>query len=310
MSVLVFGSLNMDLVTRVPRLPAPGETLMGTTFFTTAGGKGANQAVAAAKLGATTHMIGRVGNDAWGESLIQGLRAVGVETAGIAIEPDLHTGVAVITVAESGENQIIGVYGANDRLDATDIQRLQTQLPQAKVLLLQLEVSVDAVRQAAQVAKQAGVVVILDPAPVREESIVDLYPNIDFLIPNEVEASQLVGFTVHNPETAAKAAKVFHQQGIPSAIIKLGAQGALYSTPIVSGEPSTKWFPAFSVEAIDAVAAGDAFAGGLAVALSEGRSIEEAIRWGCAAGAIATTRVGAQVAMGDRTELEALLANS
>jgi ribokinase len=315
MSVVVFGSLNMDLVTRVRRLPKPGETLMGTAFFTTAGGKGANQAVAAAKLGASVAMIGRVGDDAWGTELIAGLAAVGVKTDGIAIEPDVHSGVAVITVAESGENQILGVYGANDRLDDSDVARLKTRLVGAKVLLLQLEVPVKAVQQAAQVAHEMGVTVVLDPAPVREESMIACYPFVDFLVPNETEASQLVGVEVRDVETAMQASLVFHRQGLKKVIIKLGAKGAYYSalrSPLDStnweSQLETLWLPAFNVKSIDAVAAGDAFAGGFAVALAEGQTDVEAVRWGCAAGALATTKVGAQVAMSDRATFDQFLA--
>jgi len=312
MSVVVFGSLNMDLVTRVTRLPKPGETLMGSAFFTTAGGKGANQAVAAAKLGAVVKMIGRVGDDAWGTELVAGLTAVGVETDGITTEPGVHSGVAVITVAESGENQILGVYGANDRLDESDIERLKTRLVGAKVLLLQLEVPVKAVKQAAQVAHEMGVTVVLDPAPVREESIAACYPFVDFLIPNEVETGQLVGFEVMNEPTARRATRVLHQKGLRKVIVKLGAKGAFYSalrSPIDSTDSQleTFWVPAFQVKAIDAVAAGDAFAGAFAVALCEGKTDVDAVRWGCAAGALATTKVGAQVAMSDRSSFDAFL---
>ena len=306
-SVVVFGSLNMDLVTRVKRLPKPGETLMGSAFFTTAGGKGANQAVAAAKLGASVKMVGRVGDDAWGTELVAGLALVGVETDGIATEPGVHSGVAVITVAESGENQILGVYGANDRLDESDVERLKMRLVGATVLLLQLEVPVKAVQQAAQVARGMGVIVVLDPAPVREESIAACYPFVDFLIPNETEASQLVGFAVNSVETATSAAFVLHDQGAKAVIIKLGALGALYSEEQGS-EIITAFVPAFKVNAIDAVAAGDAFAGGFAVALSEGQTEVEAVRWGCGAGALATTKVGAQVAMSDRATFDQFLA--
>ena len=304
----------MDLVTRVKRLPKPGETLMGSAFFTTAGGKGANQAVAAAKLGAVVKMIGRVGDDAWGTELIAGLAVVGVETDGIATEAGVHSGVAVITVAESGENQILGVYGANDRLDESDVERLKTRLVGAKVLLLQLEVPVKAVKQAAQVAHEMGVTVVLDPAPVRKESIAACYPFVDFLIPNETEASQLVGSDVRDVETAMQASLVLHRQGVRNVIIKLGAKGAYYSklrSPINSvdweSRLETLWVPAFNVTAIDAVAAGDAFAGAFAVALCEGKTDVDAVRWGCAAGALATTKVGAQVAMSDRSSFDAFL---
>lgn len=315
MTIAVFGSLNMDLVTRVSRLPLPGETLMGNEFFTTPGGKGANQAVAAAKLGIPTTLIGRVGDDDWGRSLLTGLQTYGVETSGIQIDSTIHSGVAIITVAETGENQIIGVYGANARLDQSDVDRLIPVLNDSKVLLLQLEVAIEAVKLAAQAAQKAGVMVILDPAPVPKSCISHLYPYIDLLIPNETEASQLVGFEVNSVETATQAAFVLHNQGAKAVIIKLGAQGALYShlysQELYSEENGLEimasFVPAFEVDAIDTVAAGDAFAGGLAVAIVEEFPMIEAVRRGCAAGALATLTIGAQVAMGDRTGFDRFL---
>ncbi len=311
MTIAVFGSLNMDLVTRVSRLPLPGETLMGNEFFTTPGGKGANQAVAAAKLGVSTTLIGRVGNDDWGRSLLLELQTYGVETSGIQVDSTIHSGVAIITVAETGENQIIGVYGANECLDQSDVDRLIPILNNSKVLLLQLEVPIDTVKLAAQSAQEAGVMVILDPAPVPRTSIIHLYPYIDLLIPNETEASQLVGFEVNSVETATQAAFVLHNQGAKAVIIKLGAQGAFYLQELYSEENGseimTSFVPAFEVDAIDTVAAGDAFAGGLAVAIVEGFPIIEAVRRGCAAGALATLTIGAQVAMGDRTGFDQFL---
>ncbi|MCY7330338.1 MAG: PfkB family carbohydrate kinase, partial [Saprospiraceae bacterium] len=165
MSIIVFGSMNMDLVVQTARLLQSGETLIGSDFYTTPGGKGANQAVAATKLGISTEIIGRVGSDAFGLELLAGLKAVGVGTDGVLVDAT-HSGVAVITVAATGENQIIGVFGANGKVDETDVERLKTRLAGNKLLLLQLEVPISAVKQAAQVAHEAGVQVILDPAPV------------------------------------------------------------------------------------------------------------------------------------------------
>ncbi len=301
MSAIVFGSLNMDLVVRSPRLLQSGETLIGSDFYTTPGGKGANQAVAAAKLGISTQMIGRVGNDAFGQELLAGLKAVGVGTDGVWVNAT-HSGVAVITVAATGENQIIGVFGANGTVDETDVERLTARLPGTKLLLLQLEVPIAAVKQAAQVAHAAGVPVILDPAPVPTEAIASLYPFIDILMPNEIEAGQLVGFSVNSPVLAALAAKVLQEQGVKTVIVKLGAQGVFCATP-----DETFFVPAFAVEAIDTVAAGDAFAGGLAAALIEGASLRQAVIWGAAAGALATTKKGAQAAMPDRPTFNAFL---
>ncbi len=295
MSVVVFGSLNMDLVSQVPRLPAPGETILGASFVTTPGGKGANQAVALAKLGVPTVMIGRVGNDDFGRSLLADLTKLNVNTDGILVDPTTHSGVAVITVAATGENQIIGIFGANGQVGQTDVDRLQPHLTQAQYLLLQLEVSLEAVRLAAQAAKAAGVTVILDPAPVQTPDLTPLYPHIDWLIPNEIEASQLVGFTVNDRATAQQAAIALQAQGVPQVIIKLGAQGAYYQTLTQSG-----FVPAFAVDAIDTVACGDAFAAGFTAALLAALPIPAAIRWGNAAGALAATQKGAQIAMPDR----------
>ncbi|MGC8711398.1 MAG: ribokinase [Leptodesmis sp.] len=302
MTVVVFGSINMDLVTRTSRLPQPSETIIGSEFFTTPGGKGANQAVALAKLKVLTQMVGRVGSDGFGHQLLESLQAAGVKIRGVHVDHSTHSGVAVITVADSGENQIIGVLGANGELDETDIKRLLELLPGADALLLQLEVPLVVVRRAAQAARQAGVRVLLDPAPVPGEAIADLYPFVDILLPNEVEAGHLAGFPVHSPETAAQAAALFQQQGAQTVIVKLGAQGALCVTP-----DDTFFVPAFSITVIDTVAAGDAFAGGLTAALVEGKSLREAVVWGTAAGALAATKVGAQSAMPDRDTLEVFL---
>lgn len=301
MSIIVFGSLNMDLVVRTPRLLQAGETLIGSDFYTTPGGKGANQAVAAAKLGIPTELVGRVGEDAFGLELLAELRAVGVGVEGVLVDAT-HSGVAVITVAATGENQIIGVFGANGNVDETDVERLKTKLSDTQLLLLQLEIPIAAVKQAAQAAQAAGVRVILDPAPVPAEAIASLYPFIDILVPNEIEAGQLVGFAVNSPDTAAIAAEMLQQQGAKTVIVKLGAQGVLCATP-----DETFFVPAFAVEAIDTVAAGDAFAGGLAAALVEGVSLKKAVVWGAAAGALATTKKGAQAAMPDRPTFNAFL---
>lgn len=303
MGVIVFGSLNMDLVARTPRLLQAGETVLGTEFFTTPGGKGANQAVALAKLGVSTQMVGRVGADAFGQELLESLRSTCIQTESILVDPTTHSGVAIITVAPDGENQIVGIFGANGNVDETDVQRMQQHFP-ADALLLQLEVPLVAVQVAAQVAHAVGIPVILDPAPVPSARLNDLYPFVDILIPNEVEASQLVGFSVHDPKTAEQAARVLQQQGAKTVIVKLGAQGALGITLT-----DTCFVPAFAVPAIDTVAAGDAFAGGLVAALIEGASLQQAMVWGAAAGALATTKVGAQAAMPDRATFDAFLQN-
>lgn len=302
MSIIVFGSINIDLVAKTPRLPLPGETIIGSNFLTTGGGKGANQAVAAARLGVSTHMIGRVGNDNFGEELLTNLQSFGLNTDNISIDQNSHSGVAIIAVDDGGQNNIIVIPGANNHLGDADIERLQKLLPGATSLLLQLEIPLEVVHRAALIACEAGVRVILDPAPARSDLPLELYPLIDTIAPNEVEASQLVGFAVHDTETAIKAAKKLQERGVKNAIVKLGDRGVVAVTA-----DRTLFVPAFAVEAIDTVGAGDAFNGGLAAALDAGLSLEEAVVWGAAAGALCVTKMGAQVAMCDRATFDAFL---
>ena len=302
MTIIVFGSINIDLVGKTPRLPLPGETIIGSNFLTVGGGKGANQAVAAARLGASTHMIGRVGNDKFAEELLANLQFYGLNTDNILIDKNTHSGVAIIAVEDSGQNNIIVIPGANNHIGEAELERLEKLLTDATTLLLQLEIPLEVVQRAAFLACEAGVRVILDPAPARSDLPIDLYPLIDIITPNEVEASQLVGFPVNNPETAILAAKELQQRGVKNAIVKLGDRGVVAVTA-----DETLFLPAFAVDAIDTVAAGDAFNGGLAAALDAGLSLSEAVVWGAAAGALCVTKMGAQVAMCDRTTFDAFL---
>lgn len=297
MSVIVFGSINMDLVARSPRLPIPGETLTGYDFSAVPGGKGANQAVASARLGLPTQMVGRVGSDSFGRELLAHLGWAGVKRDRLHVDPSTHSGVAMIAVDAQAENHIIVVPGANGHVGKEDVARLNDLLSAAKVLLLQLEIPLPAVLQAAAAAREMGVTVILDPAPATPLPQ-ELYALIDVITPNQIEAGQLVGFPVPNTEMAAEAALVLRDRGVKTAIIKMGERGALCISP---DERFVK--PAFNVNAVDTVAAGDAFNGALGAALAEGRSLQQAVTWGTAAGAIAVTRLGAQSAMPSRTEL-------
>jgi ribokinase len=302
MSIIVFGSINIDLVATAPRLPVAGETLLGETFFQVPGGKGANQAVALAKLGIPTQIVGRVGKDSFAMELLNNLQASGVQTNNIFVDETVSSGVAIITVAHTGENHIIVVPGANGQVNQEDIERLSHLLPKATALLLQLEIPIAAVIAAAQAATTAGVKVIFDPAPAQSNLPNELYSLVDIITPNEVEAGQLVGFTVDGEETAAKAAAVLLQRGVKCAIVKLGAKGVFCATT------EEKFFvPAFPVDAIDTVAAGDAFNGGLAAALFEGLSLHQAVIWGAAAGALAATKSGAQTSLPDRLTFDAFL---
>jgi ribokinase len=303
MTAIVLGSLNMDLVTQVPRLPDANETLMGTSFHTTPGGKGANQAVALHKLNVPTQFIGNIGSDDFGTELLTALQSFGLDTQQIHRIPDQTTGIALITVAATGENQIIGVYGANHSLSDLDLEtRLKPLLPSNRFLLLQLEIPHNIAQAAAQMAQQAGLTVLLDPAPIEGPVIAQLYPHIDILLPNEVEASRLVGFPVTDEATARQAAQRLQTQGVPKVIIKLGAQGCLTAT-----ETETFFTPGFRVPAMDSVACGDAFAAGLTAALALEYPLQTAVRWGNAAGALTAMQPGAMTALPDRPTFDRFL---
>lgn len=302
MSVIVFGSLNMDLVARTPKLPRPGETLLGHSFATVPGGKGANQAVAVARLGITTEFVGRVGDDAFGKTLVRGLQTDRVRCGHIQVDASTHSGIAMIAVDDASENNIIVIPGANSKMDETDVEHLRSILPQAKVLLLQLEIPLPIVLSAAKAAKQAGVMVILDPAPARSDLPAELYPLVDIITPNQVEASQLVGWAIDNEASVIQAAKALQQRGVPTVIIKRGKEGAIALTPT-----DTLKIPAFPVKAVDTVAAGDAFNGGLAASLAEGLSFQDAAILASAVAALSVSQSGAQASLPTREALNAFL---
>lgn len=301
MNIIVFGSINLDLVTRTHRLPKPGETLAGISFFTASGGKGANQAVAAAKLGMTTWMIGRVGGDSFGQELLEGLQQSGVKCDRILIDKTTSSGIATIAVEDTGENTIIIVPGANAGINESDCDRLTDLLPDAAALLLQLEIPLPSVLAAAKKAQDAGVPVILDPAPARELPP-ELYSLIDIITPNETELSILTGIAVRDVETAQEAITELQRRGVRTAIATLGAKGVVCAT-----EEEQFFVPAFEVEAVDTVAAGDAFNGALAVAIAQGLPLPEAVKWGAAAGALTVTKPGAQSALPSRLTFDTFL---
>lgn len=302
MSIIVFGSINIDLVATVPRLPNPGETLLGHNFLQVPGGKGANQAVALARLGVPTQMVGRVGADSFGSELLYNLQNSGVETNNVSIDENVSSGVAAIAVDDKGENQIIVIPGANGRVNQEDVERLSDLLPNSTALLLQFEIPLAAVVAAAKAAHQAGVKVILDPAPAQSHVPDELYSLVDIITPNEVEAGQLVGFPVNNEDSAKAAAGVLLQRGVKCAIVKLGAKGVFCATA-----EESFFVPVFPIQVVDTVAAGDAFNGGLAAALYQGLSLRQAVIWGAAAGALAATKSGAQTSLPDRLTFDAFL---
>ncbi|MHB9145784.1 MAG: ribokinase [Symbiobacteriia bacterium] len=299
--IVVLGSLNMDLVARVPRRPAGGETLTGSDFRTVPGGKGANQAVAAARLGARVAMVGRVGSDVFGTSLVEGLRRDGIDTACVEQTPGVSSGTALITVDDEAQNSIVIIPGANGQLTPADVDRHADLIRSARVLMLQLEVPLETVRQAAATAHQSGVTVILDPAPARELPP-DLLSNIDVITPNETEASLLTGRAVGDARSAKLAAVDLLAAGVGTVLIKLGPRGALLATG-----NTYEHVPGFPVVAVDTTAAGDAFGGALATALVEGRDLSTAVTFANAVGALATTRFGAQTSMPGREEVDGFL---
>jgi len=303
MSVLVLGSLNIDLVVRTPRFPLAGETLTGRSFFQAYGGKGANQAVAAARIGAETKMFGRVGDDFFGEGLRQQLEAAGIDSNGVSVAAGEASGIALITIADNAQNQIIIVQGANGLVGANEISNLRAALAGAKVLLLQLEIPLETVYQAAKIAAESGLTVVLDPAPVPVEKLPDrLYEYVSILTPNETEAASLVGFPLTDEMAIKEAGRVLHRRGSKVVIIKLGSRGIFWTDGKVE-----EFRPTFPVQVIDTVGAGDAFNGALATALVEGQTLPKALNWGLAGGALAVTRPGAQSAMPYREEVAKLL---
>jgi ribokinase len=301
MSVVVFGSINMDLVVQTPRLPRAGETLTAHTFFTASGGKGANQAVASARLDTPTRMVGRVGGDVFGPTLLRNLQGDRVDISGVTTDAAQPSGIAVIAVDDAAENMIIVAPGANGAIASEEVARLKDTLADATVLLLQLEIPMGAVVTAAQMAHEQGVKVILDPAPAQQLPP-ELYDLIDVLTPNETEAASLVGFDLADEDAVERAAEVLTQRGARNVVIKLGSRGAYWRHGTTG-----RFLPTFPVEAVDTVAAGDAFNGALAAALDEDREIAEALRWGLAAGALSVTKAGAQPSLPDRNAVMQLL---
>ena len=306
--LVVFGSLNMDLVIQAPRHPRPGETLTGGPFRTIPGGKGANQAVAAARLGGQVTMIGAVGADSFGDELIANLAAAGVDTSRIDGSPEA-TGLALITVSESGENTIILAPGANGTVSARTAWENEQTIAAADVLLLQLETPLSAVLAATQIAGRHRVPVILNPAPARPLPA-ELLRHVSYLIPNEHEAALLAGLPTGADEEAAQAAAALQTMGVGQVVVTLGERGALLCDAPDVSESARRVptiIPSFPVQAVDTTAAGDAFVAALAVALTEGRPVVEAVRWGCAAGALACTTFGAQPSLPTRAAVEKML---
>lgn len=299
--VLVVGSANMDLVVTSERFPNPGETVFGKNFAMFPGGKGANQAVSCAKLGGLTYFLGKMGNDDFQSSLIRSLNESGVNISDVLIENGAQTGVALISVDGSGENEIIVISGTNMRFTTNDLLKKQEYFSKVKVVLSQLEIPIQTVTLAAQLAKQNGAIFILNPAPAAQLSD-ELFSFIDYLTPNESELEILSGINIVDKSSAEKASKVLLQKGLKNVLVTLGEKGSL-----LVNNNSVKHFETYKVKAVDTTAAGDSFNGALAYSLSIGKSIEQAIHFASYAAAISVTRMGAQTSMPTLKEVESLL---
>ena len=302
--VVVVGSLNIDLVTHTERIPAPGETVLGGDLATVPGGKGANQAVAAARLGAQTAMVGQLGDDGFAAQLRQSLAADNIDTRHVTTV-DAATGVALIVVDARGQNSIVVASGANMRVTPADVDAAAETIANADVLLLQLEIPLQSVKRAAEIAHANGVIVILNPAPAQPLPA-DLLALVDILAPNESETATLTGLPVESEADLRTAANALRAFGIDTVLLTLGERGVL-----LAGSDGIEQFPAFRVDnVVDTTAAGDAFLGGFATAMAEGRSAAEAVPWGCAAGALAVTKAGAQPSLPSRDDVQKMLARS
>lgn len=298
--IVIVGSITMDLVTRTPRIPAIGQTLIGTAFETTPGGKGANQAVAAARLGYRVAMVAKVGDDAFGPQLLENLRQAGVDTSAMAQTPG-SSGLAPMFVAEDGQNAIVVVPGANGKMDRAAVDAHAVLIRSAGIVLCQLEIPLDTLNYTLDLCTRAAVPVLLDPAPAA--ALPDAaFTQVAWFTPNETEAAFYVGDGAGVEETAAR----LHARGLRGVVLKRGGDGAYVS---VAGGRSG-WVKPFKVEAIDTVAAGDCFNGAFAVALEEGKDPWQAARFANAASAISVTRKGAQASMPWRAEVDEFLAKN
>jgi ribokinase len=303
MKIAVAGSLNMDMVVRTVDFPRPGETIFGKDFATGCGGKGANQAVGCGRLGGEVAMVGCVGADDFGNQLIAAMQAAGVNAEHVVAMQGERSGCALITIAADSQNSIVVVPGANARFGTAEVDAARPMLGEAGILLLQLETPVATNRAAAGIVRASGGTVILDPAPAnafRQE----LMESVDIITPNRTEAEALTGMSIETEGEISRAIDQLRENWPGIVILKMGEKGAYWKP---RGESQLHWSPPFRVRPIDTVAAGDAFNAGLAVALSEGKELREAIDWASAAGALCVTRRGAQEAMPSRDEVLAIL---
>ena len=296
--ILVVGSSNTDMVIKAAHLPRPGETILGGTFFINPGGKGANQAVAIARLGGPVTFICKTGSDIFGHQSQQLFEEEGINTSYVFSDSGNPSGVALITVDEKAENCIVVASGANANLLPSDLEKAEEAIERADLVLMQLEVPMETVCFVADIAWQKGKKVILNPAPAHPLPV-DLLRHLYLITPNETEAEMITGVEITDESSAGEAARALSGMGVQHVIITLGSKGAL-----IYSNGKAEMVPTLKVEAVDTTAAGDVFNGALTVALSEGRSLKEAARFACKASAISVTRVGAQSSAPYRNEVD------
>jgi ribokinase len=296
-SIVIVGSSNTDMVVLVDHLPAAGETILGGKFFMNPGGKGANQAVAASRLGGAVTFIAKIGNDIFGKRAVALMKNEGIDTSHILEDPDHPSGIALITVDQHGENCIVVASGSNAALNAGDLLEMKEIIQQAGIVLLQLEIPLGTVEYVVQVAAAAKAKLILNPAPARVLSD-ELLSKLDFITPNETEAEMLTGVEIKDEAGAEKAAKKLKEKGVKTVIITMGARGAF-----LLHNDECRMIPALAVKAVDTTAAGDVFNGALSVALSESKPVYEAVRYACHAASVSVTRLGAQASAPYKNEI-------
>lgn len=299
--IVVVGSSNMDLVAKAPRIPVIGETLTGTDFFMVPGGKGANQAVAAAKLGADVILVAKLGNDLFASKSLENFKSVNINTTHIEQLDGVPSGIAIIAIDDNGQNSIIVVPGANGKLTPADIDKAQSDIKSAAVVIAQLEIPIETVERAAKIANENNVPFILDPAPAKPLSD-KLLSMVDIIKPNETEAKILTDIEVIDQPSAEKAANALLAKGVKTVIITLGEKGLLLAT-----KDGAKFIEAIAVQAVDSTAAGDAFTGALATAIAQGKTITDAVELAKAVAAFSVTKTGAQTSMPTLKELNEFL---
>lgn len=300
-SIVVVGSSNTDMVIKAGHLPAPGETILGGTFFMTQGGKGANQAVAAARLSGQVTFIAKIGADVFGKQSLQLYDKEGIDTRYISTDENSPSGVALINVDDNGENCIAVAPGANGTLSVNDISKAKISLESAPIILMQLEIPIETVRYVAELAEANNIKLVLNPAPACPLPD-DLLRKISIITPNKKEAEMLTRIKIADINSAKEAAKMMSGKGIETVIITMGSEGAL-----IFEKGTFKVVPAIKVKAVDTTAAGDVFNGALVVAMSEGKDMIQAVQFANVAAAVSVTRLGAQASAPHRNEVEALI---